>query len=991
MFEFTGREQELNILKSAWDKALQGQAQWVSIYAESGIGKTRLAYEFYHYFTQTTNQISSGSTIKGYWPDKLSLDNHDLKLNPDISQFSNDTISSLDELPSLWWGMRCSEKGRRNSSNSSSAIYDYLPQLLPHLAILKSISARQDNYKNVAIDLGKKAISMATGGVIDVGIMLYELCENLDTLSKNTYSTNSRVAYEQQRQELSESVLKAFRTIRKKQVPLVLVVDDIQFIDSETLAFIEALKDIANQKLLIITTCWAREWSSHPLAESISGFSGEFREIELSTVNGDSVDAILQNTLPGLSKHHRTAIATRSDGNLQYLYEICYLLKENPEEFFIDENPSNDFFPGADEILLSERFNIERLIKERFSKLHPDVKSMLVAGSFQGPKFSSVLLENYATTKMLDAEAIDCLSLLKRAVKPGYFLTYDRESLYEFPQRGYWEIANKRLENPNIRSSIIEYYTEQAREINTLNIDASSKFNLIHAVLPYMSIEEQLKLSLNACNLLVNMGRFKEALVYYSQADSIFRERASQSAHEYLDSLSAEMSQSIYQIKSYFPLYINSNQNVEEQLRAMRGLKSFTPFRLTSFDLPETYPEHELELKCYLDQTYLDVQSTRQLGYTFDELQRLKSYLTVQKHVFDSRGEMITSDMLFRYLLCTCRYIHLSSLVTDNLEQWQGVHHWLDEEIHYLIEIIDSGVFNDSPHSIQHLRNLANCSLQISILAWTQKSWQFYGKEIPVSQNYNAYCSVADFIADSYHFGILRKDDVSQFQSLSTDNLALLVNIEDEVHLVAAMYGYDLAVGFSSNVLERIEELFRDELATTPEILIGATNAMIGVIDNLEFGKERREQSIIQFMRKYEDYEHKPILIAESIGELPTEIISGIAKTLHAYLSRIIEEHRHTVDILIIICRLEHQILSMHSDTPTEESKLAWFERAFHYAYLANDADLFVHGEVAPFINFLASEHSKLPRNSGVYERVEQLGIELYGRSWGKFKIILSS
>ncbi|PQJ46812.1 hypothetical protein BTN99_12435 [Vibrio campbellii] len=109
---------------------------------------------------------------------------------------------------------------------------------------------------------------------------------------------------------------------------------------------------------------------------------------------------------------------------------------------------------------------------------------------------------------------------------------------------------------------------------------------------------------------------------------------------------------------------------------------------------------------------------------------------------------------------------------------------------------------------------------------------------------------------------------------------------------------------------------------------------MIGVIDNLEFGKERREQSIIQFMRKYEDYEHKPILIAESIGELPTEIISGIAKTLHAYLSRIIEEHRHTVDVLIIICRLEHQILSMHSDTPTEESKLAWFERAFHYAYL---------------------------------------------------------
>lgn len=989
MFEFTGREQELNILKSAWDKALQGKAQWVSIYAESGIGKTRLVHEFYHYFIQSTNQVSSGNTVKGYWPDQLPSDTHDLKLNPDISLFNNDTISSLNELPSLWWGMRCSEKGRRNSSNSSSAIYDFLPQLLPHLAILKSISARQDNYKSVAIDLGKKAISIATGGVVDVGIMLYELCENLDTLSKNTYSTNSRAAYEQQRVELSESVLKAFRTITEKQVPLVLVIDDIQFIDSETLAFIEAIKGITSQKLLIITTCWAREWASHPLAESISGFPGEFREIELATVNSDSVDAILQNTLPGLSKQHRTTIATRSDGNLQYLYEICYLLKENPDEFFIDESSSNDFFPGAEEILLSERFNIERLIKERFSKLHPDVKSMLVAGSFQGPKFSSALLENFSTTNILDAELIGCSSLLKQAVKPGYFLTYEHEFLYKFSQRGYWEIANKRLENPNTRSSIIEYYTEKTREIDTLNIDVSSKFNLIYAVLPYMPIEEQLKLSLKACNLLVNMGRYREALAYYSQADSIFRERASYSDSEYLESLSGEMIQSIYQIASYFPLYIHSNQNVEEKLRTKKGLKSFIPFRLTSFDLPETYPENELELKCYLDQTYLDFQSSRQLGYTLDEHQRLKSYLTVQKHVFDSRREMITSDMLFRYLLCICRHIHLSSLFTNNLEQWQEFHHWLNKEHHYLIEIIDGGVFNDSPHSIQHLRSLAHCSLQTSILAWTQKSWQFYGKEIPVSQNYNAYCAVADFIADSYHLGILCENDVNQTQSISTDNLALLVNIEDEIHLVSAMYGYPLSVDFSLRVLERIGKLFEDELTTSPEVLMGSTNAMIGIINNIEFGKKKREESVNQENIKYVSPALKVILISEE--ELQTKCILDISKKQHAYLSRIIEEHRHTVDVLITICRLEHQTLYMQSNSLTEESKLTWFEKAFHYAYLANDADLLIHGEVAPFINFFASELSKLPRDSKVYERIDQLGIELYGRSWGKFKELFNA
>jgi|GEM_PF-2818317 len=988
MFEFTGREQELNILKSAWDKALQGTAQWVSIYAESGIGKTRLVHEFYDYFIQTTNEISSGSKVQGYWPDKLPSDYHDLKLNPDISLFSNDTISSLDELPSIWWGMRCSEKGRRNSSNSSSAIYDYLPQLLPHLAILKSISARQDNYKTVAVDLGKKAISMATGGVADFGIMLYELCENLDTLSKNTYSANSRAVYEQQRVELSESVLKAFRMISQKQVPLLLVIDDIQFIDLETLAFIEALQKIDNQNLLIITTCWAREWHSHPLAKSIENFSGEFREVELPAVESNSVDTIIQNTLPGLSEQNRKTIATRSDRNLQYLYEICCLLKENPEEFFIDECPSNDFFLGAEETLLSERLDFETLIRKRFNELPQNVKDLLIVGSFQGQKFSSVLLENYAATQHLDVKMNDCSGLLNLAIKPGYFVTNEREFLYEFSQRSYWEVANKRLENSSHRNSIIDYYTDQASKIEELNLDATSKLNLINAALPYLSMEGQLKLCLSACHSLVGMGRYRDTLSYYSQADTILRKSAAQSYHELQELISDQVVQSLYQIVSYFPLYINSSQHVEENLRSIRGLKNFIPFRLIPCDLLETYPEHEFELKRYLDQAYIDVQSLRQLGHTIDEYQRIDAYLAVQKYVFDNHNKIVTSDMLFRYLLSICRSVYINSLLISDLKGWEGFHTWLHEELQYIVEIIKSGAFNDSPHSVQHLLTLANYAIQMSVLAWTQKSWQFYGRDIPVSDNYNAYCAVADFIADSYHVGTLRSEGVCQLQNLSTDHLALLTNIEDETHLVAAVYGYPLAVRFSLRVLERIEELFQDELCTSPEILVGATNAMIGVLDNLEFGKKKREESVSQEVRKNVDHEQKPILLIEE--ELQTNRILDISKKLHTYLSRIIEEHRHTVDVLIIICRLEHQILGLKKVMPIEEPKLAWFEKAFHYAHLANDADLLVHGEAAPFINFLVREHSLLPRSSEAYERIEQLGLTVYGGSWGKFKVALN-
>lgn len=985
MFEFTGRERELDILRSAWDKALQGEAQWVSIYAESGIGKTRLVQEFYHYFVETSINISSDSTVKRYWPDRLPSDNHDLKLNPDISLFSNDTISALDDLPSLWWGVRCPEKGRRNSTNISSAIYDHLPQLLPHLAILKSISARQDNYKSVAVDLGKKAISMATGGLVDFGIMLYELCENLDTLSKNTYSTNSHTAYEQQRIELSESLLKACHMIRRKQVPFLLVVDDIQFIDSETLTFVEALLKSNHQKLLIISTCWAREWHSHPLAKSIGNFSGEFYELELSTVESDNVDTIIQNTLPGLSERNRTTIATRCDRNLQYLYEICSLLKESPEEFFIDECPYNDFLSGAEETLLSERFDIETLIRKRFQALPQNVKELLIVGSFQGQKFSSALLENYPTTKHLDIEVSDCSDLLKLAINPGHFVKYEREFLYEFSQRSYWEITNKRLENSNNRSSIIDYYTDQASEIEQLDVDATSKLNLIYAVLPHLSLEKQFKLSLYACHLLVGMGRFRDTLTYYSEADTIIRKLALQGDYELQELISDKVAQSLYQIISYFPLYIKSNQHVAEEFRSNKGLTDFIPFRLIPFDLTNAYPEHELELIRYLDHAYIDVQSSRQLGHTLDEHQRIEAYLIAQKHVFDNHKKIVTSDMLFRYLLTICRNIYLEILFIRDLAGWKRFHAWLNEEHQHLITVIKSEVFNDNPYSVQHLLTLSIYAIQMSVLAWAQKSWQYYGKDVPISDNYNVYCAVADFVADSFHFEFLRSGDACQPQNLSSDNLALLANIEDEIHFVAAMYNYPLARDFSLRVLERIEKLFKGELTVTPEIIVGVTNTMIGIINNLEFGKKQREQSVSQETYKHETSEQKPILIIEE--ELQTERILDISKKLHAYLSRIIEEHRQTVDILIIICRLEHQILDMQNAILTEEPKLAWFEKTFHYAQLANDADLLVHGEVAPFINFLASEHNKFPRNSEAYDHIDQIGLAVYGESWDKFKV----
>ena len=74
---FYGRKDELQALLDVWNQARSGKTQWVSILAETGVGKTRLVQEFCRCISSQdylqSKQLSAGEDTdfdpNKYWPD----------------------------------------------------------------------------------------------------------------------------------------------------------------------------------------------------------------------------------------------------------------------------------------------------------------------------------------------------------------------------------------------------------------------------------------------------------------------------------------------------------------------------------------------------------------------------------------------------------------------------------------------------------------------------------------------------------------------------------------------------------------------------------------------------------------------------------------------------------------------------------------------------------------------------------------------------------
>jgi len=455
---FVGRDDELAILKQAYQEAAAGKTRVVSIVAESGFGKTRLVQEFYSCLSINHDAGGEG----GYWPDKLHQRDDNLLINPEIRECG----ATGKQMPFLWWGLRLSDPSVRNEI-VAGALWAGIDILKPHLGSYARAAERDkilagtiESLKSGVFDLALEAIGNAVSfGLLGTGKTVLETGKELYNLSrehKRLTTPNVSLAIEKQgaNDELTNTIVADLSLIAKNPpkgisvVPLVIFLDDAQWVahDSGMGAFVKTLLDRAREEswpLLLIMTCWEREWQNGLVqglapASLLKSDQGDI-VLELSRTRG--LEAILAIALPGVTARQRAAVLEQTDGNPRFLEEILLFLHRNPK-FFVDRELTNALTPKGMDVLSSWSF--PDFVGDRFAEAPEHVRRALSLASLHGVNFSPRIVQLTAEHLALD----DASMGLTEGQNPHGFASI-RDDLWEgeFRLRAYRNAAADDLDN----------------------------------------------------------------------------------------------------------------------------------------------------------------------------------------------------------------------------------------------------------------------------------------------------------------------------------------------------------------------------------------------------------------------------------------------------------------------------------------------------------------------------------------------------------------
>lgn len=466
---FYGRSDELKSLYQAWLLANEGQQQWVTLVAETGTGKTRLVHELYRYISDAEyrSQQGTGTTsfiANKYWPNNLPIDGECLKINPAPELFENIHINECSELPWLWWGIRGIQSGMRNRTESLSCLRDALPHLQPHIAVLAAQRLRFESNREVAIDIGKKAANLLSGGWLDPLITVCELVQNGKAPLQRLFGKYGIELQEQQikaKVELQRLLLDSLGRFLNEGVPVILVLDDCQWMDRDTIDFLSQLiieKQGKKNKLMIITTCWAREWTDSLIADLFNQFSGNKQSIALGRIGPKNAREYVHAFFPNLIEDDVDLLLSRADGNMRYLRELCLTVKKDARNYFERNADLLSFTNKAKLRLEDKELDMDRLIESRFLELNEHCQIALERCSYQGERFDPKITQQIAD--ILKDDSINTVDAVREAESPGAMVLAIEQELWEFLQGPYWRLIHKRFRELDGNDTVIAAYRD---------------------------------------------------------------------------------------------------------------------------------------------------------------------------------------------------------------------------------------------------------------------------------------------------------------------------------------------------------------------------------------------------------------------------------------------------------------------------------------------------------------------------------------------------
>jgi len=353
---FVGRDAELELLRQALGRAGEGHGQVVAIVGEPGVGKSRLVWEFTH------SHRSQG------W---LRLE------TASVSYGKATTYLPVIELLRSYFGIEPRDDERKMRENVTGKLLSLDRTLEPTLAVFLSL---------------------------------------LDVLVEDAEWTKLDPS---QRKRRTLDALKRL-LLRESQVqPVLLVVEDLHWIDSETQSWLDLLvESLPTARLLLLVNYrpeYRHGWGSKTYYQQV-------RLDALSAASADELMATLLGTGPGLDDLRRLLI-DRTQGNPFFLEESVRALVETGT--LTGEREAYRLVAPVQGLQLPA--TAHAILAARIDRLAPDDKRLLQVASVVGKDVPSVLLRSIA-------------DLPDEALRAGLERLQGAEFLYEtslFPEGEY--------------------------------------------------------------------------------------------------------------------------------------------------------------------------------------------------------------------------------------------------------------------------------------------------------------------------------------------------------------------------------------------------------------------------------------------------------------------------------------------------------------------------------------------------------------------------
>jgi len=370
---FVSRQRELERLDNLLGSATEGSGQVCFVTGEAGLGKTSLTAEFARRAQMRDEDLV---VVVGDCNAQTGIGDPYLPFREVLGMLAGDIDDKVAQ------GVTTEENASRLKAFlrvSKKIIVDVGPDLIDILVPGVGLVTRAGAMVAGDSDLRKRRSATQTGA--------------LRSAADTSLSTDQSRIFEQ-----VTTVLVALT----RQRPLVLILDDLQWIDESSASLLFHLaRRIEGSRMLIIGTyrpedvALGRGDQRHPLSTVVSELKRYYGDLVISlgdsgdTEEREFVDALLDSEANALGEDFRSALLQRTRGHPLFTTE---LLRDMQERGDLIRNDNDQWIEGASLDWNALPARVEGVIEERISRLRDEVQEMLTIASVEGETFTAQVI-----------------------------------------------------------------------------------------------------------------------------------------------------------------------------------------------------------------------------------------------------------------------------------------------------------------------------------------------------------------------------------------------------------------------------------------------------------------------------------------------------------------------------------------------------------------------------------------------------------------------